>query len=52
MSATVPLPAIGSQVNSTSASEDLAQGLASGEVGRPRAFVSCGVCSLQGQPGQ
>lgn len=49
MSSTVLFPAIGSQVNSSSATEAPRQGLALREVqGKPSVFASCGVRSLQG----
>ena len=48
MSSTVLLPAIGSQVNSSSASEAPRQELALRGAGRPSASASCGVRSLQG----
>ena len=52
MSSTVLLPAIGSQVNSSSASEAPRQELALREAGRPSASASCGVRSLQGGGGR
>ena len=48
MSSTVLFPAIGSQVNSSSASEAPWQELALREAGRPSVFASCRVRSLQG----